>query len=78
MTKENIEMMEKIKLMEENIKGKQKHYEDRGKELQNMNIETKKITKVMEKQKQKWDREKETQKIKDEKLQQEKISLKNK
>ena len=31
MTKENIEMREKIKLMEEKIKVKQKHYEDRGK-----------------------------------------------
>ena len=64
MTKENIEMREKIKLMEEKIKVKQKHYEDRGKELENMNIKTQKITKEMEKQKQNWDREKETLKIK--------------
>ena len=60
MAKENIKMREKIKLMEEKIKCKQKHYEDRGKELENMNIETQKITNEMEKQKQNWDREKET------------------
>ena len=60
MAKENIKMREKIKLMEEMIKCKQKHYEDRGKELENMNIETQKITNEMEKQKRNWDREKET------------------
>ena len=75
MTKENIEMREKIKLMEEKIKVKQKHYEDKGK-LENMNIETQNITKETEKQKQNWDRKKETQKIKKEKLKQDKISEK--
>ena len=74
MTKETIEMREKIKLMEEKIKVKQKHYENRGKESENMKIEIQKITKEIEKQKQNWDREKETQKIKEEKLKQ-KISL---
>ena len=75
MTQENIEMREEIPVIEEKIKVKQKHYEDVGKELENMNIKTQKITKEMEKQKQNWDREKETQKIKEEKLKQEKISL---
>ena len=68
-------MREKINLMEEKIKVKQKHYEDRGKELENMNIESQKITKEKKKEKQNWDREKETQKVKEEKLKQEKISL---
>ena len=60
MTKENIERREKIKLMEEKIKVKQKNYEDRGKEFEKMNIKTQKITNEIEKQKQNWDREKET------------------
>ena len=64
MTKENIEMREKITVMEEKIKVKQKHYEDRGKELENMNIKTQKITKEIEKQKQNWDREKKHKKSK--------------
>ena len=37
-----------------------------------MNIKTLKITKEMEKQKHNWDKEKETQKIKEEKLKQRK------
>ena len=40
-----------------------------------MNIKTQKISKEIQKQKQNWDREKETQKIKEEKLKQQKISL---
>ena len=40
MTKENIEMREKIKLMEEKTKVKQNHYKDRRKELENKNIKT--------------------------------------
>ena len=40
-----------------------------------MNIKTQKISKELQKQKQNWDREKEIQKIKEEKLRQEKISL---
>ena len=51
MTKENTEMRKKIILTEEKIKVKQRHYKDRGKELENTNIKNQKVTKQIKKQK---------------------------